>query len=226
MADCAVIYKGRKIEVPFAVKTYEDTGWRFHGRFRTSTRLIVNHTTAAENPPEAVYRNMSEHLNALKEKEPLSIHFVVDSEGRIYQMADTELRCVHTGTMENACSIGIEFICRLSNLAAPTKGVARERVTDIVHGRLLRYDNLTERQTLAGVALNEALCKLYNLPLRCPTDRTGDVLSREMTEDARKAHRGVVGHLHLKSTKPDPGMRLLRAIHAHGMHREGPGDVA
>lgn len=224
MADCAIIYKGRMVPVPFAVKTFEDTGWRFHGRFRTSTRLIVNHTTAAENPPGTVYRTLSEHKNAFKAPEPLSIHFVVDSEGRIYQMADTELRCAHTGTSENDVSIGIEFICRMSNLSAPTKGVERERVADIIHGKLVRYDNVTERQILAGVALNEALCNLYNLPLRCPTNATGDVLGAVMSDDTRKTHRGVCGHLNLKATKPDPGLRLLRAIHAHGMHR--PDDVA
>lgn len=214
MAECAIIYKGRKIKVPFAVKTWEDTSWRFHGRFRTETHLIVNHTTGAENPPEAVFRNLNEHKNAFKDPEPLSVHFVVDSEGRVYQMADTELRCAHTGTPFNDTSIGIEFICRL-NANVPDKGVEREVVSDIIHGRRVVYATLTERQTLAGIALNEALCKLYGLPLAVPLHTNGDVLRGVCT--GLSAHRGCCGHLHLKETKNDPGIRFLRMLHAHGM---------
>jgi hypothetical protein len=209
-----IICRGSRVQVPFPVQTWETTGWQFHGRNRTHGRVIVQHWTGAENAPVNMYANMLNHTNVYKIAEPLSVHFAIDQMGLIYQLADTELKCVHTPGA-NAFSIGIEHIGRGSDLSKPAKGWERERVTDTIHGHRVRYDNLLPAQIEASVRLNEALCALYGLPMRVPEDAAGKLLSTKLTDEQASVFRGCAGHLHF-GIKNDPGLRLLQAIQERG----------
>ena len=203
-----LITRGVEIDVPFAVRTWKETRYRFHAaRNRLLTRAIVVHWTAAENPPAAVFHNMS--------AENLAVHFIVDSSGTVWQMMDTDDRGVHAGTA-NAWTIGIEFIGRGSNLKAPVRATIRPRVTEDIHGREVVYDDLMPRQIAAGVKLCETLCNLYGLPLQVPTTSAGELLTGEMSDEYTARFVGVCGHLHLERTKVDPGLTLLRAIQERG----------
>lgn len=217
----AVLYKGRLIRVPFEVRGPDEHGMQFHGRFRTSTRQITNHTTGAENTPHQMYHNMMTH-EAYGKRSPLSVHFCVDPEGKVYQFADTELLCAHVGTKANAVTVGIEFVCRFDDFdKVPHKGVQRLRITDRIHGKACTYDALTPAQITTGVALNEALCDLYNLPLVVPMSPAGNVWATALTDTQLSGFKGCTGHLHYKPGKRDPGLRILRAIQERGEERGG-----
>lgn len=218
----AVLYKGRLMRVPFEVRTPDEHGMQFHGRFRTLTRQIVSHWTGAENSPHQMYNNMLNHTDAFGKTSPLSVHFCVDHEGKIYQLADTELRCAHVGGDANGWTIGIEFICRGDDFdKVPHKGVRRMRLTDRIHGKACVYDGLTDAQIKVGVQLNEALCELYNLPLAVPMSPGGNVWATALTKTQLAGFRGCTGHLHYKPSKRDPGLRILRAIQERGEERGG-----
>ncbi len=219
-----LIVRGFGRAVPFNVRTFRTTGMEFVGRTRLVTRAIVLHTTGAENDADDVYRNMSERLTAQGKPEKLSVHFIIDQRGTIYQTADTEMRAAHCKAMDaNSWSIGIELVNRLHNFKAPTKGYLRLRVTDHIHGEELTYDDLYPRQVEQCTRLVRALCELYKLPMRVPEDELGNVRSDVLAEEEAARFTGVVGHLQLEPKKVDPGMRVLRAIQAAG---KAPPDVA
>lgn len=218
---------GRRVDVGFRVFTYAEHGWEFVGRPRTHTRAVICHITGSENPPAALYEHMSQH-SAFGKRMPLSVHFAVDQGGAIYQLADTEMRGAHAvgkggERSANGWSIGIEFIGRGADFRkVPARGFHRPRATELLHGVATTYEELFPAQIQAGVVLCEALCQLYNLPLRVPEDAKGGVFLKELGDDAYDTFTGVLGHLHVESNKVDPGAGILRAVQARGRARPKP----
>ncbi len=212
-----LICRGMKVDVDFPVRTYLETGWQFHGRSRVTCQVVVNHWTAAENPPSMVYTNMLNHavfVDGDRNPQPLSVHFVVDKDGIVFQMADTELRAAHCKAHGlNSSSIGIEFIGRGTGLDLPSRGVERELVTESIQGRKTRYYELTLAQVRVGVKLNRELCRLYGLPLRVPVDKEGKPHLYALPDAAMRTFTGCIGHGHAEARKTDCGLALLRAIH-------------
>lgn len=207
--------RGMYVPVDFPVRGWRETGFHFHGRSRAITNVVVNHWTGAENPPAAVYHNMSSHKNAFNAPEPLSVHFVVDWAGIVYQMADTELRGAHCRAHGlNATSIGIEFIGRGNALHNPSRSVVRNLVKETLHGQAVEYYELTEAQIRAGVKLNRMLCSLYGLPFRVPIDASSEPHLSLLSDNAIRSFTGCVAHGHAEAKKVDCGLGLLRAIHA------------
>ncbi len=209
-----IVVDGESVHCSAKVRTWHETGlWFMHLKPRECTELIVLHWTGAENPPSAVYRNMTAG--------GLSVHFVVDQAGTVFQMADANALCAHAKGV-NDRAIGIEVINRGDAVGVPDKGVQRDTVIETIHGKQVRYAAFKSAQVVAVVQLVEALCEAYGLPLRVPTER-GDVLADALPKKQLEAFRGVIGHLHARSGKRDPGVRLLRLVHARGEAGEGPG---
>lgn len=212
-----IIRRGMPVDVPLEVVGYAESGLEFVGRPRVNSRLIVCHWTGAENPPSAMYFNMQNRTINGK-RSPLSIHFCVDQEGMVYQMADTETRCVHAGRA-NATSVGIEFIGRGNATSNPAKGIRRERVIETIHGVRVKYDELLPVQVESGLKLIEALCSLYELPMHVPETMDRRVRTEVLSDDQLALFKGVIGHMH-EGGKVDPGLRLLRAVQRRGRERE------
>lgn len=219
-----LVVRGVKVPVPFHVYAYADTGFEFVGRPRTHTRAVITHMTGAENPPGAMFSNMGSHYIFKEQKRvpaPLSIHFCVDQKGDIYQMADTEMRCAHAvgkgqDRSANGWSIGIEFICRGSDLSRPARGYARERIKTQIHGRAVTMDELFDAQVASGVVLIETLCRLYALPMRVPEEPDGDVLTRELSDAMYDTYRGVLAHPHVERNRTDLSPKLMQAVQRRG----------
>lgn len=202
-----LICRDLPIDVDFPVRTWDEHGHHFRGRHRTLTLQVVNHTTGSENPPATVFHTLSER--------DLSVHFVVDAGGVVYQMADTELRASHCPEI-NVTSIGIEFVCRHSAIKLPARGIVRRLTKAVIHDAIVPHYELTDAQVRTGVKLNRALCNLYGLPFKVPLAMTGDVYPREMNDKLLKNFAGCVGHFHAQRQKTDPGLGILRAIRDAG----------
>lgn len=192
---------GKRIPVDCEVRTWLETGLQFRGRpARKLSELVVLHWTGAENPPSAVHRNMVEVGYA--------VHFVIDQFGIAWQMLDTDRLGAHAkGVNERA--IGIEIICRGDDKKVPTRGVERLERTEVIQGREVTYAAFTPEQEATAVTLVTALCAHYRLPLLLPP--CDGVLSRS----GLRGFRGVCGHLHVRRTKHDPGLYLLRLVAQH-----------
>jgi len=180
------------------------------------TRWVINHWTASENSADRVFENMRDRKSREGKPEPVSVHFIVDQLGEIFQCADADARCAHCAAGNgNTYGVGVEIINRGHGLA-PSKGFERTRRTDRIHGVPVSYGEFFPAQIAAVIALNVALCSAYGLPLRAPL-LDGDVFPTVMPPVLALRHRGVTGHLHFERGKPDPGLDILRKIHAHGM---------
>lgn len=211
--------RGMPVDIGMRVRTWHETGFEFAGRARAWTGVVCCHWTGAENPAGAMYENMISR-SVLGKKAPLSVHFCIDQRGDIYQMADTEMRGAHAPRV-NSYSVGIEFVGRGTALKNPKRGFERDRVTEVIQGRKVTYDELLDAQVTAGVALIEKLCGLYGLPMKVPQDAKGDLVLKELSDPVLEAFRGVIGHCHCQG-KDDPGARLMRAIQARGKELARP----
>jgi len=152
------------------------------------------------------------------EKRGLSVHFMVDLDGTVYQTVDTSARAYHAGTFNDG-SVGIE----IANVGAYADRAELERLLPIPHGvplgalplgyvprparpgplrgRIqgmdLWQEDFTDAQYEALGHLVAALCGVLDVPARAPRE-TG------VLKDPA-AWRGIVGHYHLTTAKLDPG---------------------
>lgn len=213
-----------KLRVPVSanVLTYHETGLLFAQSTLTRRRTsqVCVHWTGSENAPSDVYRNMKNAKDKRGKPAPKSVHFVVDQSGTIYQMADANAFLAHaTGINERA--VGIEVVCPGDDLDVPHKGIVRDTVSELVHGKPCLYRAFLPAQTSAVLALIESLCMAYELPMTVPM-RGDDVCAGVLTARELLLYRGVLGHYHTKATKRDPGVRIMRMIAARGQSKRLP----
>lgn len=202
-----IIVRGQPFRCLAPVRSWRTTGHHFLARTRRETRWIVNHWTAAENSAPRTFDNMLAR--------GVSVHFIVDQLGEVYQCSDTESRCAHAADNGgNTYGVGIEIVNR-GDGDAPARSFIRATRTEIIHGRGCSYGEFFPGQIASVVALNQALCAAYGLPMRVPM-KDGDVYSTVLPVRYLESFRGVLGHLHLAAGKRDPGLELLRRIHAAG----------
>lgn len=222
MSTHAIVVGGKAVELraPWPVHLWTETKMHFTAAARTRpTRAVINHWTGAENPPDRLFENLK--------KGRLSVHFAIDVTGEIWQYMDAHAYGAHCAAQGmNAFSVGIENIGRGNNFGAPNRGILRQRAFETIHGTKVMYDDLTPAQLGAGVALNEALCLAYGLPMRVPEHPKGDVLSLVLSARDAAAFSGCAGHLHFEPKKIDPGLGLLRAIRDRGRALSPPEGVA
>ena len=173
--------------------------------------MIVTHWDAALSAKSC--------FNILKKRE-ISSHFVIDNDGTIYQMVDTNNIGWHAGNRRvNAASIGIDF----SNAYYvkyqdyyEKKGFGPRPILrgSKVHGRTLK-DHLGYYpiQIKAYKALLLALSSAYDIPLECPVDEDGKYLTKVHDPSAQAKFNGVVCHFNLTRKKIDcAGLELSEIL--------------
>ena len=152
-------------------------------------------------------------------KRKLSVHFLIDNDGTIYQTMDTNHVAYHAGSRKvNNTSIGVE----ISNAYYPKyqknyiqKGLGQRPVLDDsrVHGRILEpHLGFYPEQIKAFKALAKSLNAVYDIPLIAPMEN--NQLVETIYNDARNAKfKGVVSHYHITKRKIDcAGLRLDKIL--------------
>ena len=156
----------------------------------------------------------------LHDQRGLSVHFMVDNDGTIYQLLDLA-DCAFHGAGVNNRSISVE----LQNRGKAKKGKedyytkrglpARDVVTCKVHGFYFRAFDFTDAQYTAMIKLSKAINRILDLPLVSP-QQDGKPAMGIIEEQAFRDFRGFVGHYHFARRKWDPGpwdfSRMFRAI--------------
>lgn len=148
-------------------------------------------------------------------KRKLSVHFLIDNDGTIYQVMDTNDVAYHAGSRKvNNASIGVE----MSNAYYPKYQVnyvkkgfgTRPLLTDsVVHGKTLEpHLGFYPEQIKAFKALAKSLNGAYDIPLIAPMENNH--LVETIYSDAKNAKfKGVVSHYHITKRKIDcAGLRL------------------
>jgi len=167
---------------------------------------IVLHWTGGEGSGPQVFQ-------VLKTR-GLSIHFVVDGTGTIWQFLDPASdHAYHAGRVENPRSIGIEVSCygfRRWPRSIPEKGADRKVYPCTIHGRPRHVADYRPEQHKAIAALCSALCDSLGIPKRVHVDPR-----RCLSVAERKHMAGVIGHYHISPRKLDPGTRPLILLRDH-----------
>jgi hypothetical protein len=139
----------------------------------------------------------------------LSVHFLCDNDGTIYQTLDLALEGWH-GSELNPWSIGVE-ICNRGDAwkdeAYYTKrGMKRDIVPCTINGHKIKSFDFTVEQKDAMKRLARALLRLLpNLPAEYPQTSPGVQSWGTIGFAGLYKFNGYVGHYHLTDNKWDPG---------------------
>ena len=183
-------------------------------RKRRYPSMVVTHWDAA----------LSAHsCYKILKKRNISSHFVIDNDGTIYQMVDTQHIGWHAGnTKVNNTSIGIDFsnayYMKYQSYYRKKGFGARPVISDSrIHGvKLGDHLGYYDVQLAAYKALIKCLTSHYNIELRCPLDDDGNTSQGVEISAAQGNFKGVVSHYHLTNRKIDcAGLdinKLLREI--------------
>jgi len=174
-------------------------------------------------------------FHVLQDIRGLSVHFLCDQDGTIYQTCDAIERCRHARAA-NDRSVGVEVAhpgaltdalagryrrdARGVFLAVPERfGAAPFRVSGFVprparpepvrgriHGREIAQYDFTDEQYEALARLAAGLARaLPRIRLDAPRDSEGRVRTGVLGEEEAAAFEGILGHYHLQTDKTDPG---------------------
>ena len=157
-------------------------------------------------------------FNILK-KRKLSVHFLIDNDGTIYQLMDCNDIGWHAGNRKvNNDSVGVE----ISNAYYPkyqelyrAKGFGPRPMwrNAKVHGRKLKpFLGFYDVQIEAFKALTKALHNAYDIPLIAPMD--GENLLKTVDSNVSKGtFKGVINHYHVTERKIDcAGLKLNKIL--------------
>lgn len=160
-------------------------------------------------------------FNVLHNERKLSVHFILDDDGTLYQTLDL-VECAWHGGKNNTCSVGIEIDSRAMANQKPdaydeyhqkkNRVLPRNKVLDNVHGDwIIGYDyNDNQYNTLIrlGKALTDVFPKINNRPIEdkmiadFPRDVYGKI-EKKMIPNPIK-HCGFICHFHVSENKVDP----------------------
>ena len=173
--------------------------------------MIVTHWDAALSA-QSCYK--------ILKKRGISSHFVIDNDGTIYQMVDTQHVAWHAGIRRvNTASIGIDF----SNAYYlkyqsyyRKRGFGNRPILENskVHGRKLKpHLGYYPVQIEAYKALLKCLNACYGIKLKCPLNADGEMLGGVSQAAASGKFKGVVSHYHLTKRKIDcAGLKIDEII--------------
>lgn len=174
-------------------------------------------------------------FKTLQDVRGLSVHFMLDVDGTIYQSLDLVERARHAGTA-NDVSIGIEiahiggypwnetdwkqyyqlrpdgrYDLVIPEKLHPPKGgpfrTSRSGLFEgIINGGRYVMADYTEEQYRSLEALVATLTTVFpKLRKDCPRDASGNVRDGELTPEELAAFSGILGHHHVTKAKNDPG---------------------
>jgi N-acetyl-anhydromuramyl-L-alanine amidase AmpD len=150
----------------------------------------------------------------------LSAHFMIDTDGTIYQTLDLAERAYHA-EQENSISIGVE-ICNRGRYKAdemhklPPEWRTRPRRIVVINGAKYDAYDFRPEQYESIVAITRTLLRIFPKMKPIVPERDGEILLDTLADPL--AFHGIVGHLHvdLDKQKWDPGAldwrRILRAL--------------
>ncbi len=148
----------------------------------------------------------------------LSVHFLVDNDGTIFQTLDLALMAYHASEW-NPASIGVELCNRGDAGREPhyyddgRRGPRRAIVPCRINGETVLAFDYTPAQLDALTRLCRALRRvLPDLPADYPQDSPGVATWRTLARSDSAAFAGYLGHYHLTGRKWDPGPLDFKAL--------------
>ena len=182
-------------------KSDEGTYYDYSGKKERDVKMFVNHWDVCLS---------SQSCAKVLNKRGISVHFLIDNDGTIYQMLDTQHGAWHAGSV-NKCSIGVEisnaYYTKYQSWYEKKGFGPRPVLTDsYVHGKKLKeHLGFYDIQLEALKALWKAVHERYDIPLAAPESGDNDFLTSTKYESDvyAKRFRGFVSHHHQSRKKID-----------------------
>lgn len=146
-------------------------------------------------------------FDVLKQRN-LSVHFLIDNDGTIYQTLDTKHVAWHAAGV-NEKSVGVEIsnaFYQKFNKTYEQMGLGpRPLITDSkIHGQKLEtHLGFYPIQIQAYKALVKALNNGHNIPVKTPVDASGKQVNTVVADVASGKFNGVVHHFQVTTNKID-----------------------
>jgi hypothetical protein len=144
------------------------------------------------------------------DKRGISVHFCIDNDGTIFQLLDTQHRAWQAGgSMWNTKSIGVEisnaYYTKYQDWYIRNDFGPRPVVNDVkCHGQKLgEHLDFYPIQLEALKALWVAIHGATGIPLECPTDSNGELVTGVDKQCVRGEFKGFVNHYNLTRNKID-----------------------
>jgi len=179
-----------------------------------------------------MYRAAGTYL-VLHKQRGLSVHFIMDDDGTIYQCLDVKEKAWHGGSC-NPISVGIEIDSRASARRFPNAYSAtnqkrfrvgpRKIKLDTIHGMKMRGFDYSDGQYSALIKLGKCLCEQLGIPKDFPRGRGGKLVKGVM-KNYRK-YKGILCHYNMTKNKIDPiSLNHDRILKGIGGNTNIPGDI-
>ena len=182
-------------------KSKTGTYYDYSGKKDREVKMFVNHWDVCLS---------SQSCAKVLNNRGISVHFLIDNDGTIYQMLDTQHGAWHAGSV-NSCSIGVEitnaYYTKYQSWYIKNGFGERPIVNDAkCHGRNMdSFLDFYPIQIDALKALWLAIHQRYGIPLEAPESGEDNFMtSREHVADVeRKRFKGFVSHYHQSKRKID-----------------------
>lgn len=189
---------------------------------RYSTRPNLPENKLSYNAVKAMVKQFVVHhdgclnaemcFNVVQNERGLSVHFLLDNDGTIYQTIDLGLMAYHAAEW-NLYSIGVELCNRGDALKEPDyykRHGDPNRGTQLckINNNTIKAFRYTDAQNDAFFRLCRELTKLLpNLPADYPQSTPGEQMWNTLPNalSERERYAGYIGHYHLTQQKWDPG---------------------
>ena len=186
---------------PSGLESKKGTYYDYTGRPKRNIRYFVNHWDVC----------LSAHsCQKVLDKRGISVHFLIDNDGTIYQTMDMQHAAWHAGSERtNRASVGVE----ISNAYYPKyqswykeQGFGERPIIDDawVHGEKLDpFTGFYPQQIEALKALWEAIHRATGIPYETPVNQFGSTSTKYEQEVAYGKFSGFVSHYHVSKRKID-----------------------
>jgi N-acetylmuramoyl-L-alanine amidase len=143
-------------------------------------------------------------FQVLHNERGLSVHFLIDNDGTIYQTLDV-VDCAFQAAGVNEISVGVELANRGDAIRFPDDYHGqRDKLTCTIHGHQFLAYSYTKDQLDSMSAIGKTMARLFpNLPQTYPLAGSGDALWTAIADP--REYQGWLGHYHVTQQKWDPG---------------------
>lgn len=192
------------------LKAKPGTYYSYAGRPKRNVRYFVNHWDVCLN---------SRSCQSVLDKRGISVHFLIDNDGTIYQTLDMQHGAWHAGSERaNRASVGVE----ITNAYYPkyqewyTKNGFGERplVEDawVHHNKLDPFLGFYPKQIEALKALWKAIHQSTDIPFQTPLSQFGKTSNQYEQDVTYGKFSGFVSHYHVSKRKIDCAGLDIKAL--------------
>lgn len=186
------------------------SGKRYSRRFVTRKDLTKNITQLFLHH-DGLYRSR-DTFNVLHNQRGLSVHFLLDDNGVLFQTLDIKEKAWHGGK-NNPISIGIEIANRANAKRFPDaynayykrkfKVSKRNKIVDNVHGNNILGYGYTMAQYISLINLGITLSKIFPALYLADFPRRDGKIIKSVISNPTK-HEGYICHYNINRSKWDP----------------------